>query len=134
MGIKLRAGRAVVDADAHDVQPIVVINEKLARQQFPGENPLGKQIWIGHAESLLSSSPRMIDGAVADTHMYALERDPDPGAWVPMVQQSVSEDIWRNFFLVADAGIDPVNALAPGSRTIRPDTVEVRTVRKRRKW
>jgi putative ABC transport system permease protein len=119
MGIPLRAGRAVVDADAHDAQPVVVINEKLARQQFPGENPLGKQIWIGHAESLPSSSPRTIVGVVADTHMYALERDPDPGAWVPIAQQNVSEDIWRNLFLVADTGIDPMNALASVSQMIR---------------
>jgi putative ABC transport system permease protein len=119
MGIPLRAGRAVVDADAHGAQPVVVINEKLARQQFPGENPLGKQIWIGHAESLPSSSPRTIVGVVADTHMYALERDPDPGAWVPIAQQNVSEDIWRNLFLVADTGIDPMNALASVSQMIR---------------
>ena len=119
MGIPLRAGRAVVDADAHDAQPVVVINEKLARQQFPGENPLGKQIWIGHAESLPSSSPRTIVGVVADTHMYALEQDPDPGAWVPIAQQNVSEDIWRNLFLVADTGIDPMNALASVSQMIR---------------
>ena len=119
MGIPLRAGRAVVDADAHDAQPVVVINEKLARQQFPGENPLGKQIWIGHAESLPSSYPRTIVGVVADTHMYALERDPDPGAWVPIAQQNVSEDIWRNLFLVADTGIDPMNALASVSQMIR---------------
>lgn len=119
MGIPLRAGRAVVDADAHDAQPVVVINEKLARQQFPGENPLGKQIWIGHAESLPSSSPRTIVGVVADTHMYALERDPDPGAWVPIAQQSVSEDIWRNLFLVANTEVDPMNALAPVSQMIR---------------
>ena len=119
MGIPLRAGRAVVDADAHDAQPVVVINEELARQQFPGENPLGKRIWIGHAESLPSSSPRTIVGVVADTHMYALERDPDPGAWVPIAQQNVSEDIWRNLFLVADTGIDPMNALASVSQMIR---------------
>ena len=119
MGIPLRAGRAVVAADTHDAQPIVVINEKLARQQFPGENPLGKRIWIGHAESLLSSSPRTIVGVVADTHMYALERDPDPGAWVPIAQQSVSEDIWRNLFLVANTGVDPMNALASVSQMIR---------------
>jgi putative ABC transport system permease protein len=119
MGIPLRAGRAVVDPDAHDAQPVVVINEELARRQFPGENPLGKQIWIGHAESLPSSSPRTIVGVVADTHMYALERDPDPGAWVPIAQQNVSEDIWRNLFLVADTGIDPMNALASVSQMIR---------------
>jgi putative ABC transport system permease protein len=119
MGIPLRAGRTVADADAHDAQPVVVINEKLARQQFPGEDPLGKQIWIGHAESLPSSSPRTIVGVVGDTHMYALERDPDPSAWVPMAQQNVSEDIWRNLFLVADTGTDPTNALASVSQTIR---------------
>ena len=50
---------------------------------------------------------------------YALERDPDPGAWVPIAQQNVSEDIWRNLFLVADTGIDPMNALASVSQMIR---------------
>jgi predicted permease len=119
MGISLKAGRYMVDADAHDTQPVVVINEKLARQQFPDEDPLGKQIWIGHAESLPSSSPRTIVGVVGDTHMYALERDADPAAWVPMAQQNLSEDIWRNMFLVADTGIDATSALAPMSQTIR---------------
>jgi putative ABC transport system permease protein len=119
MGIPLKAGRYVADADAHDAQPVVVINEKLARQQFPGEDPLGKQIWIGHAESLPSSSPRTIVGVVGDTHIYALERDPDPAAWVPMAQQNGSEDIWRNVFLVADTGIEPTNTLASVSQTIR---------------
>jgi putative ABC transport system permease protein len=118
-GIPLRAGQAVVDADAHDAQPIVVINEKLAWQQFPGENPLGKQIWIGQAEPLSSSSQRTIFGVVADTHMYALERDPEPGVRVPMAQQSVREDIWRDPFLVAYTGIDPINALASVSQMIR---------------
>jgi predicted permease len=119
MGIPLMAGRFVADADARDAQPVVVINEKLARQQFPVEDPLGKQIWIGHAELLSSSSARTIVGVVADTHMYGLERDPDPAAWVPMAQQSVSEGIWRSFFLVADTGIDSTNALASVSQTIR---------------
>lgn len=32
MGIPLKAGRYMVDAHAHDTQPVVVINEKLARQ------------------------------------------------------------------------------------------------------
>ena len=119
MGIPLKAGRFVADSDARDAQPVVVINEKLAHQQFPSEDPVGKQIWIGHAESLPSSSARTIVGVVADTHMYALERDPDPAAWVPMAQQSVSEDIWRSLFLVADTGIDSTNALASVSHTIR---------------
>jgi putative ABC transport system permease protein len=112
MGIPLRGGRLVTDADNHDTLPVVVINERLARQQFPMEDPLGKQIWIGHAEELPNSSPRTIVGIVADTHMYALDREPDPAAWVPMAQENASEDIWRNFFLVANTGIDPANVLS----------------------
>jgi predicted permease len=112
VGMPLRAGRLVTDADTHDSQPVVVINEKLAHQQFPGEDPVGKQIWIGHGESLPSLPPRTIVGVVADIHMYALDHDPDPSAWVPMTQQSVSEDIWRSLFLIANTGTDPNNAVA----------------------
>lgn len=112
MGIPLKAGRLVADADAHGRLPVVVINEKLARQQFPAEDPLGKQIWIGHAEALPHSFPRTVIGVVGDTHMYALDREPDPAAWVPMAQEDGSEDLWRSMFLVANTGIDPSSVLA----------------------
>lgn len=112
LGIPLKAGRLVTDADTHDALPVVVINEKLARQQFPAEDPIGKQIWIGHAEALPNSCARTIVGVVGDTHMYALDGEPDPGAWVAMAQENGSEDIWRNLFLVANTEIEPSNAVA----------------------
>jgi putative ABC transport system permease protein len=112
VGMQLRAGRWITSSDAHDSLPVVVINEKLARQQFPGEDPIGKQIWIGHAESLPTASPRTIVGVVGDSHMYAVESEPDSAAWVPVAQQDTSEDIWRNLFFVADTDVDPNTALA----------------------
>ena len=118
VGMPLRAGRLVTDVDTRDSLPVVVINEKLAHQQFPGKDPVGKQIWIGHGESLPTLPPRTIVGVVADMHMYALDHDPDPSAWVPMTQQSVSEDIWRNLFLIANTGTDPNNAVAAVNQKI----------------
>jgi len=112
MGIALKTGRVISGSDTHDSLPVVVINEKLAREQFPGEDPIGKQIWIGHAESLPTSSPRTIVGVMGDSHMYAVESEPDSAAWVPMTQQDTSEDIWRNLFLVANSDIDPNTTLA----------------------
>ncbi len=112
VGIPLKAGRSVTDADTHDTLPVAVINEKLAHQQFAQEDPLGKQIWIGHAEALPNSPPRTIVGVVRDTRMYALDREPDPAAWVPMAQENANPDIWRNLFLVANTGINPASALA----------------------
>jgi putative ABC transport system permease protein len=44
--------------------------------------------------------------------MYALDRAPDPAAWVPMAQQEASPEIWRNLYLVADCGLEPEHALA----------------------
>ncbi|MBA0087391.1 MAG: ABC transporter permease, partial [Acidobacteria bacterium Pan2503] len=81
MGIPLKSGRLFSESDAGNAQPVVLINEKLARLYFPGEDPVGKALWIGHAESLPKSSPRLVAGVVADTHMYALDSDPDAAAW-----------------------------------------------------
>ena len=107
MGIPLKSGRLLSESDARNAQPVVVINERLSRLYFRGEDPVGKLVWIGHAESLPGSAPRMIAGVVGDTHMYALDSDPDAAAWVPMAQQTESEDIWRNLFFVANAEGDP---------------------------
>ena len=115
LGVPLKEGRFFADSDAHDTQPIVIINEKFARRYFPGEDPIGKPLWIGHAESLPGSAPRVVAGVVGDTHMYALDSDPDAAAWVPMAQQTVSDDIWRNLYYVADTRADP-KALLPAVR------------------
>jgi predicted permease len=119
LGMQLKTGRVISNSDTHDSLPVVVINEKLARQQFPGEDAVGKQIWIGHAESLPTSSPRTIVGVVGDSHMYAVESEPDSAAWVPMAQQDTSEDIWRNLFLVADTDVNPNTTLASVRQKIR---------------
>jgi putative ABC transport system permease protein len=50
LGIRLVAGRAFMESDTQGAPPVVIINENLARQLFPSENPLGKQIEIGTAQ------------------------------------------------------------------------------------
>jgi predicted permease len=111
MGIALKAGRTLTDGDDATAQPVVVINEQLAREQFGGENPLGKRIWVGHAEALPGSRPRVIVGVVADSKMYALDVSPDPAAWVPIAQQDNSESIYRNLYLVAHTSFAPPSAM-----------------------
>jgi len=115
LGIALRAGRFLQEQDAPGGLPVAVINETLAQQQFGGENPIGQQIWIGHAEALPATAPRTIVGVAADIHMYALDQAPDPAAWVPMAQQDAGAEIWRNLSLVADCGLNPAHVV-PGVR------------------
>jgi putative ABC transport system permease protein len=52
MGIPLRSGRAFTDLDTHTSTPVVIISETLARQQFPGGNPIGQRIRINERSPL----------------------------------------------------------------------------------
>ncbi len=44
LGIKLLAGRALSDTDRAGAAPAAVINDTLARREFPGEDPVGRRI------------------------------------------------------------------------------------------
>jgi len=112
MGIALKAGRTLTENDDAAAQPVVIINEQLARDQFGGGNPVGKLIWVGHAEALPGSRPRVVVGVVADSKMYAMDIAPEPAAWVPITQQDNSESIFRSLYLVAHTGLAPSSALS----------------------
>jgi putative ABC transport system permease protein len=112
IGITLKAGRTLAENDDAAALPVVMINEQLARDQFSGENPIGKLIWVGHAEALAGSHPRVVVGVVADSKMYAMDSSTDPAAWVPIAQQDISESIFRNLYLVAHIGVAPSSVLS----------------------
>jgi putative ABC transport system permease protein len=111
LGIPLKAGRAFTSADTRESVPVVVISESLARRYFPGENPLGKPLWIGHAQALPGSAPRTVIGVVGDTRRDSLENAPEPLAWVPIAQQAFGEMLWRTLFLVAQTETEPLASL-----------------------
>src|SRR5262245_12497711 len=74
MGIPLRAGRFFNDRDVKGAQPVAIIDETLARREFPGENPVGKHVnfWntshevVGVVGAAKYDSPRYDPGA----HIY----------------------------------------------------------------
>jgi putative ABC transport system permease protein len=47
MGIPLRQGRAFSEADIPDSPRVVIVNEELVREYWPGQNPLGKRLKTG---------------------------------------------------------------------------------------
>ena len=46
LGIKLLAGRVLSDSDLAGRSPVVLINETLAKREFPGEDPIGRRILV----------------------------------------------------------------------------------------
>lgn len=50
MGIPVLRGRGIEPSDGPDSPPVLVINERMAQEFFPSEDPLGKQVIIDYDE------------------------------------------------------------------------------------
>jgi len=77
MGIPLLQGRLFTPADKDGSQLVVVVNSKLAKQSWPGQNPIGKRLRIGTEK--MNTPWATVVGEVADVK----ESSPD----VPAKQQ-----------------------------------------------
>jgi putative ABC transport system permease protein len=85
MRIPLVKGR---DFDAHDTEsgrPVVIINEALARQFFPAEDPIGKTITL---DFVPNERAREIVGIVGDTASGPLVARHQPAIYLPHLQQA----------------------------------------------
>jgi putative ABC transport system permease protein len=73
MQIPLRRGRSFNDHDTQSADRVVIVNEKLARLYWPGQDPLGKQLRVG---SPTSTAPWLLVVGVAGN---VLSQGPDGG-------------------------------------------------------
>jgi putative ABC transport system permease protein len=82
VGIPVRRGRDFGDNDTYDSPFVALINEALARQAFPNQDPIGHQIYCG----LDSPKAMTIVGIVADTRQYGPAYPPRPEIFMPYMQ------------------------------------------------
>jgi predicted permease len=71
MGITLRAGRFFDGNDRMDSQPVIVIDEVLARRAFGDSPAVGKQLWIPD----MGPAPQQVIGVVAHVRHWGLAED-----------------------------------------------------------
>jgi putative ABC transport system permease protein len=111
MGIRLLKGRAFTSADRADSAPVVVINETLARRIWPGEDPIGKRLKEGRAESQMPW--REVVGVVSDVKLNGVERETPMQTYLPLAQRP------NPFFgLVVRTAGDPLQLAATVERTM----------------
>jgi predicted permease len=79
MGITLRAGRDIADADRRESPPVAVVSESFAKRMWPNENAIGKQFTI-------ITIPRTIVGVVGNVRVRGLERPSEPQVYLPATQ------------------------------------------------
>ena len=87
-GIPVTRGRAFTDRDDAAGQPVVVINEAMARQMWPDGDPLSDQIAIGRGvmAQFADEPNRQIVGVVGDVRDGGLQAEPTPHMYVPQAQ------------------------------------------------
>jgi predicted permease len=81
LDIALHRGRDLAESDRPDKPMVVLINEAMAAQFWPGEEAIGKRFkFYGDTDY------RQVAGVVENTKVFTLGEDPKPKAYVPLGQ------------------------------------------------
>jgi hypothetical protein len=101
MGIPLRLGRTFYSGEKH----AVIVSESFARQQWPGQNPLGQQLGDG-------ASKDTVIGVAGDARINALsDDDATEQYW------AAQQDDMRDMVLIVRSAGEP-ESLSPTMKTI----------------
>src|SRR5580765_934433 len=96
MQIPLHAGRDFTPLDREGQPLVAIVNEEMAREFFPHEDPIGMRIrWAGAA-----GLPRWMTviGVVGDVKHSGLNQPTDPAVYTPFSQ---SDEAWTRFMTLA---------------------------------
>jgi putative ABC transport system permease protein len=85
LSVPVLRGRAFAASDVRNSEPVILINEALARRYFAGEEPLGQHILIDDANDH-PLPPRQIVGVVGNVHFEGLNAEERMEYYVPFDQ------------------------------------------------
>jgi predicted permease len=129
MQIPLVSGRLFTEQDSATSPPVVIVDDYMAGQLWPHEDPLGKRIKLG---SLTSDEPFVtVVGVVGRVKQYTLDTDSRIALYLPQTQYPV-----REMNVVVRSSADPAVESASVMQIVRgldPDlpVYSVRTMRAR---
>jgi len=107
MGIPLLSGRGFVESDGPGRPRVMLINEALARRDFPNRSPIGETVFVNYFPQ-----PWQIVGVIADVRQFGLAIDPQPQFFVDMRQ-------WTD----VDALVFPAGAYYAARTSMDPQSI-----------
>ncbi|HUI42236.1 MAG TPA: ABC transporter permease, partial [Terriglobia bacterium] len=81
LGIPILQGRGFGAQDMRGERPVAIVNEAMARQLWPGENPLGKRFRLGPPSVAFTE----VVGVAKDTHGARLWEADKPYVYLPLL-------------------------------------------------
>ncbi|MEJ7810827.1 MAG: ABC transporter permease [Gemmatimonadaceae bacterium] len=114
MNIPLVRGRLFEERDAPDAPHVAVISAALAKERWPGDDPLGKTIQFGNMDGDLR--PFTIVGVVGDVREASLASEPRPTFYASYRQRPVRTGTFN--IVIGSAG-DPAPVIAAARAVVR---------------
>ena len=101
LGAPLLRGRFFTERDDDKAPDAAIINETLAKQYFPGVDPVGRRLKIGGPERP-NNTWNTIVGVVADINYSGLDAPPEPVVYYPFRQNTTN-----NQYVVIRTAMNP---------------------------
>jgi putative ABC transport system permease protein len=118
MGITVVKGRAFTDADKPGSQPVIIVNETLARKYWPNQDPIGKRMrFTGSLRDAFAN--RILGRKVQENpwkEVVGIVKDVKQDLSVPITADYYlphAQDPWSSMVLVARTRVEPMALAAP---------------------
>ena len=105
--IPLKAGRIFAASDRFPAPDVIIVNETLAREAWPGENPIGRRLALGNTRVMT------VIGVVGDTRHLMLDSLPPATMYFNHGQFP-----WKGMWLTVRTSGDPMSVAAVLRREI----------------
>jgi predicted permease len=115
MGLRLRAGRIFTADDRAGAPLAMVVNERLAKEAWPGQDPIGKRVACCEPGADGMPNWKTVVGVVADVRARGVGREPPHEFYLPMAQAPRAAWNWidRTMTIAARTTGDPLTLTAP---------------------
>jgi putative ABC transport system permease protein len=107
-------GRTIADQDTKDSFKVALVNQTMAQQLWPGQDPIGKHIGLPGDRKSKEPFWRTIVGVVKDVSQYSLDQKPPMQMYLPLAQFPTSFNT-----IVVKTESDPYAIAAAVRREVR---------------
>ena len=119
MHIPLLRGRDFTPQDQYDAPGIVIISDSAARQSFPGEDPIGRQLMCGL--DAVTMKPMTIIGVVGDVRQDSPGSAPQPTLYMPMEQHPYHSNELQVIVRTTSAPVTMTSAVRKAAYDLNPE-------------
>jgi len=131
MGMMLRSGRDFSPTDGPDARPVVIVNERAARQLWPGQPAIGQRLQVWGLTNYhtptgpVRAAPAVVIGVVNDARYAALDRDPEAEVYASLPQSAKVQGQAMHVFVVRTTGapVQVIQRLEPRIKELTGNAV-----------